>query len=189
MEAGADDARAANVPRQKQLEAIRGAILARQSGGLPLLLEQLRSPDKALFGIGLRTARELPGRDVTEALAAELRRCSPDRQPFLLLALADRSDAAVLPAVLEAAAGGSQKLRLRPSACSTAWATPPASRAAECRRRSDAGKPPRRSPSCGNEMDADLWPGSASAGKNRQVLISGRIGALTAPACHRAQRQ
>ncbi len=107
-----DAVRAANVPRQKMLEATRGAILARQSAGLPLLLEQLRSPDKALFGIGLRTARELPGRDVTEALAAELPRTSPERQSFLLLALADRSDDAVLPAVMAAAGSGPQKLRL-----------------------------------------------------------------------------
>jgi HEAT repeat protein len=107
-----DAVRAADVPRQKQLEAIRGAILARQSAGLPLLLEQLRSPDKALFGIGLRTGRELPGREVTEALAAELPRTAPDRQPCLLLALADRTDAAVMPAVLAAAGSGSQKLRL-----------------------------------------------------------------------------
>ena len=89
-----------------------GAILARQSAGLSLLLEQLRSPDKALFGIGLSTARELPGRNVTKALAAELPRCSADRQSFLLLALADRSDAAVLPAILQAAGSGPQPLRL-----------------------------------------------------------------------------
>jgi HEAT repeat protein len=107
-----DTVRAANVPKQRQLEAIRGAILARQSAGLPLLLEQLRSPDKALFGIGLRIARELPGREVTEALAAELRQCDLERQPFLLLALADRSDAAVMPALLEAANNGPLKLRL-----------------------------------------------------------------------------
>ncbi len=107
-----DAVRSASVPRQRQLEAIRGAILARQSVGLPLLLEQLRSPDKALFGIGLRTARELPGIEVTEALAAELHRCGPERQPVLLLALADRSDAAVMPAVLQAASRGSQELRL-----------------------------------------------------------------------------
>ena len=106
-----DTVRAANVPRQKMLEATRGAILARQSAGLPLLLEQLRSSDKALFGIGLRTARELPGRAVTEALAAELQRTNPDRQSFLLLALADRSDEAVLPAVVAAAGSSSQKLR------------------------------------------------------------------------------
>jgi HEAT repeat protein len=107
-----DAVRGADVPRQKRLEAIRGAILARQSAGLPLLLEQLRAPDKGRFGIGLRTARELPGRAVTEALAAELPRTSPDRQSFLLLALADRTDAAVMPAVLAAAGTGPQQVRL-----------------------------------------------------------------------------
>ncbi len=104
--------RAADVPRERMLEATRGAILARQANGLPLLLEQLRSPDKALFGIGLRTARELPGRAVTEALAAELPRMSLDRQSYLLLAVGDRSDDAVLPAVMAAASSGPQTLRL-----------------------------------------------------------------------------
>ena len=55
---------------------------------MPLLLEQLRSSDMALVGIGLRTARELPGRDVTEALAKELDQSNADRQVPLLLALA-----------------------------------------------------------------------------------------------------
>jgi HEAT repeat protein len=107
-----DAVRSAAVPKQRILEATRGAILARESGGLPLLIEQLRSPDKASFGIGLRTARELPGLAVTEALAAELDRCSPDRQPLLLLAIADRSDTAAAAAVLKAAQADSKKVRL-----------------------------------------------------------------------------
>ena len=107
-----DAVRKADVPKQRVLEATRGAILARESAGVPLLVEQLRSADKGRFGIGLRTARELPGRDVTEALAAELERLSPDRQPLLLLALADRSDAAVLPAVVKAAQSGPKELRI-----------------------------------------------------------------------------
>jgi len=60
----------------------------------------------------LRTARELPGRAVTEALAAELDRCSADRQPLLLLAVADRSDEAASAAVLKAARTGSKKVRI-----------------------------------------------------------------------------
>ena len=108
-----DAVRSAAVPKQRILEATRGAILARESGGLPLLIEQLRSPDKGFFGMGLRTARELPGRAVSEALAAELDRCSLDRQPLLLLAIADRSDTAASAAVLKAAqAGASKKVRL-----------------------------------------------------------------------------
>jgi len=107
-----DTVRQANVPDQRHLEAIRGAILARRSDGIPLLLEQLRSRDKKRLGVGLRTARELPGREVTESLAAELTRLSPDRRPLLLLALADRSDSAVLPTVLKAAQSRSKDLRI-----------------------------------------------------------------------------
>jgi len=107
-----DTVRQANLPKQKLLEAIRGAILARGSAGIGLLVEQLESPDKAQLGIGLRTARELPGREVTEILAGQMSRLSPDRQPLLLLALADRRDAAVLPAVLKAAQSGPKALRI-----------------------------------------------------------------------------
>jgi HEAT repeat protein len=107
-----DLVRQAEVPRQKTLEAIRGAILARKDAGIPLLLEQLRSSDKSLFQIGLRTARELPGNQATQALAAELKKANDARQPMLLLALADRNDDAAMPAILEAAKTGSNKLRL-----------------------------------------------------------------------------
>lgn len=107
-----DTVRAANVPKQRVLEAIRGAILARGSKGIPLLLEQLRSTDKGHLGIGLRTARELPGRDVTAALAAELDRCAPERQVLLLLAAGDRGDATIVPKVLQLAQGGSPAVRV-----------------------------------------------------------------------------
>jgi HEAT repeat protein len=81
-----DEVRQVDVPNQRHLEAIRGAILARGSDGIPLLIEQLGSQDKDRLGVGLRTARELAGQDVTEALAAELDRISPKRRPLLLLA-------------------------------------------------------------------------------------------------------
>jgi len=107
-----DAVRKADVPKQRHLEAVRGAILARESAGVPLLIEQLRSEDKDKLAIGLRAARELPGRDVTEALAAELKRLPSERRPLLLLALADRNDEAVLPAVLAAAQSRSKNLRI-----------------------------------------------------------------------------
>ncbi|MCP4263281.1 MAG: hypothetical protein GY774_38095 [Planctomycetes bacterium] len=107
-----DTVRRADVPDQRHLEAIRGAILARKSAGVPLLIKQLRSGDKERFRIGLRTARELPGRDVTEALAVELDRLSPDQRPMLLLALADRNDSAVIPTVHKAAQSNSKDLRI-----------------------------------------------------------------------------
>ncbi|MBN2314738.1 MAG: HEAT repeat domain-containing protein, partial [Sedimentisphaerales bacterium] len=107
-----DAVRQVDVPNQRHLEAIRGAILARRMDGVPLLVEQLESQDKNRLGVGLRTARELPGRDVTEALAVELDRLSSNRRPLLLLAIADRKDSAVLPVVHKAAQGGPKDLRL-----------------------------------------------------------------------------
>ena len=173
-----DAVRAADVPKQKMLEATRGAILARQSAGLSLLLEQLRSPDKALFGIGLRTARELPGRAVTEALAAELPRTSPERQPFLLLALADRNDDAVLPAVLAAAGIGSQKLRLTAVGILDRLSNPAsASVLLTAAADSDADLAQAALTALarlsGNEVDANLLDRlPSSTGKTRQVLIT-----------------
>jgi HEAT repeat protein len=172
-----DDVRVANVPWNRQLEAIRGAILARQSAGLPLLLTQLRWPDQTMFGIGLSTARELPGRDVTEALAAELQRCSPDRQAYLLLAIADRTDAAVMPTVLQAATSGSLKVRLtavgildRMGSVASLPVLLNVAADQEAELAQAALGALARLP--GNEVDTELVSRLSSAtGKNRQVLI------------------
>ncbi len=107
-----DTVRTADVPKQRVLEATRGAILARKSAGIPLLLEQLASADRDRFAIGLHTARELPGTDVTAALVKEFQRTSAARQPLLLLALADRNDSTAFPTLLEAARTGSTPTRL-----------------------------------------------------------------------------
>jgi HEAT repeat protein len=107
-----DLVRAADVPKWRVAAATRGAILVRGPAGVPLLVEQLRSSDKTMFNAGLRTARELPGHDVTEALVAELGRVSADRQALLVMVLADRGDRAPLAAVLQAAATGPSNVRL-----------------------------------------------------------------------------
>ena len=106
-----DEVRRAEVPKQKVLEATRGAILARKSDGIPLLIEQLRSQDKGSFRLGLSTARELAGSEVADALAAELTRATPDRAALLLVAVADRSES-VPPAVLEVAKSGPKEVRI-----------------------------------------------------------------------------
>jgi len=107
-----DAVRSADVPDQRRLEAIRGAIMARWLGGVPLLKEQLHSEDAKRLSIGLRTARELGGQKVTKALAADLPNLSAQRQPLLLMAIADRKDVAVLPAVLKAVESPSKDLRV-----------------------------------------------------------------------------
>jgi len=107
-----DEVRKAEVPKPRKLEATRGAILARKTDGIPLLLEQLRGSDKQMFQIGLTAARELEGREVADALAVELARAPSERAALILYALADRSDAVVSPAVLAAAVNGENESRI-----------------------------------------------------------------------------
>ncbi len=110
-----DAVRQVEVPRLRWLEATRGAILARRTDGLPMLLQYLRSPTRAEYAMALRTARELKGREVTEAIGAELEqvdRAGSERGVMLLLALADRTDDAVLPRLLRAAQQGSKPTRV-----------------------------------------------------------------------------
>ena len=107
-----DAVRQADVPAERRLEATRGAILARGPAGKTLLVEELRAADQDRFFIALRTARELAGPEVTEALVAEMARLGPDRQALLVLALADRGDAKALPAVLAAAERGPAAARI-----------------------------------------------------------------------------
>jgi HEAT repeat protein len=107
-----DEVRAADVPMPRKLEATRGAILARGEAGIPLLIEQLRSFDKAFLNIGLTAARELPGKEVAKALAAELAHTTPDRAALMLYALADRKDTVVSPEVAAAATKGDSNMQV-----------------------------------------------------------------------------
>ena len=107
-----DEVRKAEVPKPRVLEATRGSILARKTDGIPLLLEQLKSPDKNFVQIGLMTARQLPGREVADALANELARTTPDRAALLLRALADRNESELPHAVLAAAKAGDKEVRI-----------------------------------------------------------------------------
>jgi len=100
------------LPKYRILEGLRGAILARGSAGIPLLLEQLQSSDRQCFNLGLRVARELPGSEATEAVTGAFRGATPERQPLLLLALGDRGDAASGLVVTDAARNGAKTVRL-----------------------------------------------------------------------------
>jgi HEAT repeat protein len=107
-----DDVRAADVPKQRILEATRGAILARKDNGIPLLIEQFKSFDKGLFQIALSTAREFPGTAVDQALATEMAKTTPDRAAPIIGAMADRPETVVLPAILKAATGTAKEVRI-----------------------------------------------------------------------------
>ncbi len=107
-----DEVRKAEVPEQRIVEATRGAILARGQEGIPLLVEQLRSSNKKLFQMALSTAREFPGGDVDQALAAELDSAPPERASLVILAMADRQETVKLAAILKAAGSGNAQVRI-----------------------------------------------------------------------------
>lgn len=107
-----DEVRKTELPKQRIVEATRGAILARKDEGIPLLIEQLRSTDKKLFEVGLFTAREFPGSEVDKALAAELAKATPEHAALILHAMADRKETVVVAAVSKAAASGPKPVRL-----------------------------------------------------------------------------
>jgi len=172
-----DQLRQADLPKQRIREATRGAILARKSAGIPLLLEQLRSRDKAMLGMALGVARELPGREVTDVLVAELDRASLDRQVLLLQLLADRGDATVLPKVLQLAQSAPHETRTTALglldrfggvSCVPVLVTAAADSDAELAATAQATLARFRE----TEVDSDLLSRLPNAtGKTRQVLI------------------
>ncbi len=107
-----DEVRKTELPKQRIVEATRGAILARKDDGIPLLLEQLQSTDKKMFEMALFTAREFPGSEVDKALAAELAKATPERAAMIIYAMADRKETVVVAAVSKAAASGPKPVRL-----------------------------------------------------------------------------
>lgn len=84
-----DAVRTANVPPVYRGAATRGAILARQSGGVRFLMEQLTGGDPIVREAALLTIREMPGPGLADALNAEIVNAGPDLQVQLLNALAD----------------------------------------------------------------------------------------------------
>lgn len=107
-----DRLRVMQTPHQVRTAALRGAILTRQKDGLPLLCETLRSGDYAIFVAGVRTAQEMPDREVTRLLADELAILPADRQIVLIETLARRADDAALPALFAAARSGDKPVRI-----------------------------------------------------------------------------
>jgi HEAT repeat protein len=102
----------ADAPAQVRVAALRGAILARGKDGVPLLMEAIGGSDYALAAAAVRAAMESPSPEIADALVAELPKAPAERQGLLILALAARGDARVLPAVLQAAQSSDGQLRI-----------------------------------------------------------------------------
>ena len=107
-----DEIRESELPKQRVIEATRGAILARGDEGIPMLMDLFSSSDKHMFNLALGTAREFPGTNVDKEFAKALADTTPDRAGLILLAMADRSDSVDLPTILAAAKEGPASVRL-----------------------------------------------------------------------------
>jgi HEAT repeat protein len=106
-------------PQQVRAGALRGAILIHKKEGMPLLLdaiqlllEAIRGDDYVLTAAAARAAIELPGPEVTAALADELPKLPADKQILLINTLGYRGDASASPALLALAAKGPDAVRL-----------------------------------------------------------------------------
>jgi HEAT repeat protein len=87
-------------PQQVRAGALRGAILARQKEGIPLMVEAIRGADYVLTAAAARTAMEMPGPEVTAALAGQLPKLPVEKQVLLIDTLGYRGDASAGPALL-----------------------------------------------------------------------------------------
>ena len=99
-------------PPSIRAAALRGAILGRQRDGTPLLIEALAGADYALTAAAARTAIEMPGPEVTAALAGELPKLPADKQILVINTLGYRGDATAGPALLALASQGPDAVRL-----------------------------------------------------------------------------
>lgn len=102
----------ADAPHQVRAAALRGAILSRGKDGVPLLIEALHGPDYTQAAAAVRAAMESDVAEIGDALQAALARVPAERRGLLLLALAERGDSRILPAVLEAAQSSDAQLRI-----------------------------------------------------------------------------
>lgn len=77
-----------------------------------MVIEALKSDDPEMQTGAIAIVRDIPGEEVTKALAQELPKLSATAQVQLLSALADRGDATALPAVIEASQSADESVRV-----------------------------------------------------------------------------
>jgi len=77
-----------------------------------IVLDILRSGDQEMQAAAIAMVKEMPGTEVTEALAKELPNLSAKSQVQLLSALGDRGDVAARPAVVAAVKSEDQSVRI-----------------------------------------------------------------------------
>lgn len=97
---------------QVRTAALRGAILTRGAGGVPLLVEAVRGEDPVLVEAAARAAMELRGPEVAKALAAEIGNLPAEKKILFIGVLGNLGDKQAVPAVLAAAKAGDKAVRV-----------------------------------------------------------------------------
>ena len=83
-----------------------------QNEAVGIVLDILRSDDQEMQAAAIAMVKEMPGTEVTEALAKELPNLSAKSQVQLLSALGDRGDIAARPAVVAAVKSEDESVRI-----------------------------------------------------------------------------
>ena len=83
-----------------------------QNEAVGIVLDILRSGDQEMQAAAIAMVKEMPGTDVTKALAKELPNLSTKSQVQLLSALGDRGDVAARPAVVAAVKSEDESVRI-----------------------------------------------------------------------------
>jgi len=91
-----------DVPRPVRVAAFKGLVTAQGADGIALVTGVLGGEDAMLNGVAISLVRELPGKGATKAFVQQLPKMTAEGQVLLLTALADRGDAAALPAATDA---------------------------------------------------------------------------------------
>ncbi len=88
------------------------AVAFGQQEAIDIVIDALKSNDPAMQAGAIALVRDIPGREITEALAKQLPNLPAAGQVQLLSAFADRADAAALPAVIKASESADESVRI-----------------------------------------------------------------------------
>jgi len=92
--------------------AVCFAASGQQDDAIGIVLDILKSGDQEMQAVAIAMVKDMPGTEVTKALAKELPNLSAVSQVQLLSALGDRGDAAALPAVITAVKAKDASVRI-----------------------------------------------------------------------------
>lgn len=89
-----------------------GVVRSQENEAVKMVLDILKGDDQDMQSVAITMVKDMPGEEVTKALAAELPNLSPKSQVQLISALGDRGDAAARPAVVAAVGSKDQSVRI-----------------------------------------------------------------------------